>query len=133
MENTNLKANSVAQPLNVLVVDDDSIVRLVHNRILARAGYTTMQAQNGVEAVGLARQHAFDVILMDLNMPVMNGLEATEKIRAQEAGKHHACIIGVTGFGDLAHDDCMAKGMDLVLTKPVEAEELVRVVNQACR
>jgi CheY-like chemotaxis protein len=117
--------------LKILVVDDDAIVRTVHSRMLNQAGHQVMQAKNGKEAVNLFHEHSFDAVLMDINMPLMNGIEATAQIRSHEApAKLHTPIIGVTGYDSEAHANCLAKGMDKVLSKPVNADELLCTLQQ---
>ena len=115
--------------LRILIVDDEPIVRLVHSKLLSQAGHHITQAENGEQAVALAKNHPFDVILMDINMPVMNGLDSTAKIRAQES-EHRAYIIGISGLAPVVQEDCLAKGMDKVLEKPATIAQLHSVLEQ---
>jgi CheY-like chemotaxis protein len=121
---------TAARPAQVLVVDDDPIVRFVHSKLLTTEGYEVTQAENGEQALALAQSKHFDVILMDINMAKMDGLEATARIRAHENSTRHVTIIGVTSFGELEHEACLAKGMDMVLGKPVAAAQLISAVQQ---
>jgi CheY-like chemotaxis protein len=122
---------ATTHPFQVLIVDDDPIVRMIHSRVLMQEGYHITQAENGEQAVALVQQQLFDVILMDINMPKMNGLDATAKIRAYENGSRHTPIIGVTGYGEYEPETCLAKGMDTILGKPVAIPQLVNVVQEA--
>jgi len=115
----------------VLVVDDDAIVRHVYSRMLRQEGYETIEASNGAEAVNLCQQQAFAAVLMDVNMPVMDGLKATKEIRRQAAASLHMPIIGVTGYASTERAKCLAQGMDEVLDKPVSPETLFTTLQQA--
>jgi signal transduction histidine kinase/ActR/RegA family two-component response regulator len=103
----------------VLIVEDNPINQLLVDNILKRWGIETVTSNNGAEAVSAVKHQRFDVILMDLQMPVMDGFEATIAIRSQE--KHHRTpIIALTAnnFKDDS-DQCFRVGMDDFLSKPV--------------
>jgi CheY-like chemotaxis protein len=117
--------------VHILVVDDDPIARMVHQKILEHVGYAVVLAENGREAVELSKKQHFDVICMDINMPEMDGLEATTIIRSQEDSKQPTYIIGVTSSSKDKQKDCLIKGMNTVLSKPVIAGELINIVQQA--
>jgi CheY-like chemotaxis protein len=123
-------SNLTQRPLTVLVVDDDPIGRFIHSKMLALTGHQIVQAENGDQAVTLSKEKSLDVILMDINMPMMDGLQATQKIREQEKSDntHPVYIIGVTGQGDMECDNCLANGMDIVVSKPVRREHLVSLL-----
>jgi PAS domain S-box-containing protein len=118
-------------PLKVLVVDDDEYNLLVMRRYLPSPPLRVETAVNGRVAIDVAAQHLPDVIFMDLEMPVMNGFEATARLREKEklAPQGRCVIIGLS-----AHDDekvlrrSLEAGCDLYLTKPVTKEELQRVL-----
>ena len=121
------------QALEVLVVDDNSINLSLMDKMVTRMGHHTTLATNGLEAVATASMHPFDVILMDVSMPVMDGRDATVQIRSGGASLA-AAIIGVTAFSETERlADLRRAGMDDVLVKPVGsaalAEAMVRVVN----
>ena len=106
----------------VLMVEDNEVNRLVLEDMLQRYGCQCTTASNGVEALALLAAGHFDVVLMDVQMPVMDGLEATRKLRAREAaeGLPHQLVIALTAnalSGD--REMCLAVGMDDYLTKPV--------------
>lgn len=112
------------ETLKALVVDDDPLIRLTHSIILSQKGYEVTQAENGAQAVMLTQEKSFDVILIDNNMPIMNGSDAVAEIRARERNVHHTIIIGITGTDDRGRESCIKNGMDLVLDKSVAADNL---------
>ncbi|OAN70116.1 hypothetical protein A8B83_15050 [Rhodobacteraceae bacterium EhC02] len=115
-------------PLDVLVVDDNAVNVVLMCKMVQKMGHRVEQARNGLEAVELASSRAFDVILMDVSMPLMDGSEATMLIRASGMSSA-AVIIGVTAFSDDDRlRDLKAKGMDDVLTKPVNTAELSQAI-----
>ena len=122
------------QHARLLVVDDVEVNLIVLSRLLQLEGFEVKQASNGEQAVAIWRDWKPDLILMDLQMPVLDGLEATRRIRAQEAHETPAVarrvvIVALTGGGaGYSRDTCLAAGMDGYLTKPVERPDLVREV-----
>lgn len=114
-----------ARAFDVLVVDDNKINATLLAKMVERIGHNPRLAMNGLEAVDLSLAQSFDVILMDVSMPIMDGREATQKIRA--GGKStNALIIGVTAFNDsLRSADLCCIGMDTVLTKPASQTDIV--------
>lgn len=125
------------QSLDVLVVDDNSINVTLMRKMITRLGHRPTEARNGMEAVATAAIHEFDVILMDVSMPVMDGREATVQIRAGGLSAT-AAIIGVTAFSETERlADLHAAGMDAVLTKPVHtaalAAAMTRVLDASAR
>ncbi|QDU46163.1 Signal transduction histidine-protein kinase BarA [Symmachiella dynata] len=119
--------------LSVLLAEDTPANQKVVRIILQKYGHTVTVAQNGQEAIQLYHDRAFDVILMDVQMPVMDGYKATAKIRAVENdSKKSTPIIAMTAHamrGD--REKCLAAGMDAYLSKPVDVEELVQLVENA--
>ncbi len=115
-------------PLDVLVVDDNAVNVVLMCKMVQKMGHRVEQARNGLEAVALASSKAFDVILMDVSMPVMDGSEASMLIRASGLSSG-ALIIGVTAFSDEDRlRDLKANGMDDVLIKPVNTAELSQAI-----
>ncbi|MCX8133155.1 MAG: response regulator [Roseococcus sp.] len=113
----------------VLVVDDIAPNRLVARILLESAGHEVVLASGGAEAVAAAAEGHFDVILMDVHMPCMDGVEATRRIRAAEGGGPRARIYAVTA--DTAPEQferCRAAGMDGRLLKPIDREGLLALV-----
>jgi CheY-like chemotaxis protein/HPt (histidine-containing phosphotransfer) domain-containing protein len=109
----------------VLVVEDNDINRTVALRTLERLGYRATGAKNGVEAVERFTPETYAAILMDCQMPVMDGYEATARLRAAESGRRPTPILAMTA-GVLAGDRerCLAAGMDDYIAKPVAFEDL---------
>ena len=115
----------------VLLVDDNATNRSVFAELLAHYGCTVETAENGEQAILLAREIKPDVILMDCQMPLMDGREATRRIRAAEAPGEHVAIVALTAHainGD--RESCLESGMDDYLPKPVSPETLVRRIAQ---
>ncbi len=124
-----------AGPLSVLLAEDHPVNQLVTRRILENAGHRVTVVADGVAAVEAARHGAFDVILMDVEMPGMNGLEATRAIRMAELGTFHRTpILALTAHAVVGdEDECLRAGMDGYVSKPVRADALVAAVESAAR
>lgn len=122
----------VALPLSaprILVVEDEAVLRGLIQTIMKQQGWGAETAANGVEAVQKWREGNFDLILMDLQMPMMNGLEATREIRKAEEGKP-ICILGLTAHTRReVENECLLAGMDQVLTKPMNMKKLCAVID----
>ncbi len=119
----------ISPGLRILLVEDHPINRKAVLMMLDQVDARVTTAENGQEAVDLARQAEFDLILMDVQMPVMDGLEATRQIRRHADGAPGVCIIALTANA-LAEDrhQCLAAGMNDFLAKPVTKKELLRLV-----
>lgn len=110
--------------LTVLVVDDNPVNRKVAQRMLVRLGHRVELAVNGCDALERMRQARFDLVLMDLQMPQMDGVEATRRARAMEKG-HRTTIWALTASALAAERDrCMAAGFDSFLSKPLRLGDL---------
>jgi len=121
-----LTANVVARPLRVLVAEDNLVNVRVITHLLERDGHTTMVASNGREAVDAFRRHSFDIVLMDVQMPEIDGLAATHSIREMERplGLHTPIIALTANSADGDRDRCIEAGMDGYVSKPIRLEEL---------
>ncbi|MDX1497175.1 MAG: response regulator, partial [Salinisphaeraceae bacterium] len=116
-------ASAEVPKLKVLVAEDNAVNRLLMEKSLARMGHDTTMVINGREACELAAQQDFDVILMDLQMPEMDGFEATRKI--MQDSNNQAWILGVTASVTTETvEECEAAGMRAVLPKPVLLPDL---------
>ncbi len=115
---------------HVLLVEDNFVNQKVAVRFLERLGCTVEVAGNGAEGVAACKERRFDIVLMDLQMPVMDGMTATRKIRDGETSGHIPIIAltanAMTGDREL----CEAAGMDGYLTKPIEVERLRNVLTK---
>jgi PAS domain S-box-containing protein len=116
--------------LRVLLAEDNPVNQALATRILEKLGHKVKVANNGKEAVERAQAEEFDIILMDVQMPEMDGLEAAGAIRAAEAGTgRHIPIVAITAHamkGD--RERCFNAGMDGYLSKPIRIEELRRAI-----
>jgi CheY-like chemotaxis protein len=116
--------------LRVLLVEDNVVNRMLAARVLQKRGHEVVNAADGREAVDLIARERFDIVLMDVQMPVMDGLEATREIRRRERESGgHVPIVAMTAHvmrGD--RERCLEAGMDAYLSKPIQAEELLRTV-----
>ena len=121
-----------ARPLRVLLAEDNYINQELMVALLKDAGHRVSLATNGREAAEVAARGAFDVALMDVQMPEMDGFEATAAIRAAErATGRHLPIVAMTASamkGDREH--CLAAGMDGYVAKPIDATELYDTLQQ---
>jgi CheY-like chemotaxis protein len=118
--------------LPVLVVDDNPINAKVACALLARLGLNTQVAVNGVEAVAAVEANDFCLVLMDCQMPEMDGLEATRRIRALGAPRADVRIVALTASAMTDElQSCLEAGMNDTLTKPVSMAALSRVLNVA--
>lgn len=112
--------------LNLLLAEDNAVNQTLATRLLEKLGHTVTIANNGLEAVEHWKRGTFDAILMDVDMPVMNGYEATQRIREQEAlSGAHIRIVAMTAHAmQGAREACLSHGMDGYLTKPIDTEAL---------
>jgi PAS domain S-box-containing protein len=116
--------------LHVLLAEDNAINKKLAARILEKRGHLVSVAANGREALAALEDQTFDLILMDLQMPEMDGFEATAAIRSKQKDTgRHVPILALTAHamkGD--RERCLAAGMDGYLSKPIQAQELIRTV-----
>ncbi|HEV2276545.1 MAG TPA: response regulator [Acidobacteriaceae bacterium] len=119
--------------LRVLLAEDNPVNQTLAVRVLERLGHKVQVANNGREAIGRAQAEQFDIILMDVQMPEMDGLEATTAIRAAEAGTgKHVPIVAMTAHamkGD--REKCLSAGMDGYLAKPIRIDDLKQAISAA--
>jgi signal transduction histidine kinase/DNA-binding response OmpR family regulator len=119
-----------ARPLGVLLAEDNTVNQRLALRLLEKQGHQVVVANNGREAVEAVERETFDVVLMDVQMPQMNGFEATAAIRAAERGTgRHVPIIALTAHamkGD--RERCLAAGMDGHVTKPIQGKALMELL-----
>lgn len=120
------------QPLRILVAEDNPVNRKVIQAMLRRFGYTADYATNGVEAVAAVAAAAYDLVLMDVQMPELDGQEATRRIRAQLPPERQPRIVAVTAnaFED-QRKNYLTVGMDDYISKPIEPALLAAVLERA--
>ncbi len=118
----------------ILLAEDDKVNQKVLSKMLSGQGYTVTIVNNGMEAVEAYQMNSYDIVLMDIQMPVMDGLEASKKIRELEEEKQHTPIVALTAYalqGD--RERFISMGMDEYISKPVSIEELLRVIDEVAR
>jgi len=119
-------------PLRILLAEDNMVNQKVALRLLARMGYRADIAGNGLEAIDALERQMYDIILMDVQMPEMDGLEASRQICARWPAGRRARIIAMTA--NATQEDrqmCLDAGMDDYISKPVRIEELVRALQES--
>ena len=109
----------------VLVVDDNPINLIVSSHAIEKFGCTTVCANDGQEALDALSKEPFDLVFLDVQMPVLDGLSATREIRRREGNDHHTLIVALTAGALLQEQqDCFEAGMDDFLTKPITLESI---------
>lgn len=124
---------NVSAPCKILLVEDEPVNMLSTTRLLEVNGHRVSTASNGLEALEMLESEDFDIVLMDVQMPEMNGVEATSEIRNSPAlaAKKDTPVIGLTAYAmESDRQAFLAAGMDGVLTKPVVIEELEQLIWQ---
>ena len=118
-------------PLRILLAEDNVVNQKLALRLLQQMGYRADLASNGIEAVESVQRQAYDVVLMDVQMPEMDGLEASRRICARFGPGERPRIVAMTANamqGD--REMCLAAGMDDYLTKPIRVERLVEALER---
>lgn len=120
-------------PARILVVEDQPLNQKISTMLLQRLGYSRVDiANNGEEAVSMVAQGSYEIVFMDLQMPVMGGIEATRRIRGNFQLKHQPAIIAMTGHALTGvKEECRECGMNAFLTKPVSLDDFRRVIPPA--
>ena len=119
-------------PLRILLAEDNVVNQKLALRLLQQMGYRADVASNGIEAIECCARQPYDVLLMDVQMPEMDGLEATRRIVARWANGQRPRIVAMTAnamAGD--RDECLAAGMDNYVTKPIRVDQLIEALSQA--
>lgn len=118
---------------SILVVEDNVVVRRMAAALATRLGHESALASHGAEALARLERERFDLVLMDCQMPVMDGLEATRRLRAQEIGRGLPRLPVVAMSADAEPSDrarCLEAGMDDLVAKPITAPVLTAVVDR---
>jgi PAS domain S-box-containing protein len=119
------------QSIKMLLAEDNQINQKIVVRTLGKAGYNIDVVQNGREAVEAAVRNEYDIIFMDVQMPVMDGYEATRAIRSKEGLSKHTPIIAMTAHameGD--RERCLQAGMDDYISKPIDWQEMFKLIKK---
>jgi CheY-like chemotaxis protein len=123
---------AVRHPLRILLAEDNVVNQKLALRLLQQMGYRADLASNGIEAVESVERQPYDVVLMDVQMPEMDGLEAARRITSRWQPTERPRIVAMTAnamAGD--REECLAAGMDDYLTKPIRVEALVAALSQS--
>jgi CheY-like chemotaxis protein len=123
---------SLRHPLRILLAEDNAVNQKLALRLLEKIGYRADVAGNGLEAIEALQRQSYDVILMDVQMPEMDGLEATRQIIHRWADSDRPRIVAMTANamqGD--REMCILAGMDDYIAKPIRVEELVNALREA--
>jgi CheY-like chemotaxis protein len=118
--------------MRILVVDDDTVMREVFTVMLERSGFEVAVADDGLMGVEMWEGGNFDLVLMDVQMPRMNGFEATRAIRDKEVARGgHTHIVAITAFA-LKNDElkCLAAGMDAYMSKPIDFKKCIELIRE---
>jgi CheY-like chemotaxis protein len=117
--------------MRILVVDDDAVMRNVFLVMLQRADFTVDVAPDGLIGVEMWEKEDYDLVLMDVQMPRMNGFEATGAIREKERARGgHTPIIAITAYAlEKDEAECLAAGMDGYLSKPIEFKKCIEMIH----
>ena len=118
------------QPLSILLVEDNQVNQLVASSLLKKLGHQADHAENGQKAIHALEQKHYDMVLMDCQMPVMNGYEATQRIRQNPNWKSLPIIAVTANVMQGDREDCLASGMNDYITKPYKRDELRAVINR---
>jgi CheY-like chemotaxis protein len=118
----------------VLLVEDNAVNRAIAIRLLEKRGHHVTAVENGALAVDITEHEQFDIVLMDVQMPVMDGLTATANIRTRERERGgHVPIVAVTAHAlDQDRQRCLAAGMDDYLPKPIRTPDLFAAIAKYC-
>jgi CheY-like chemotaxis protein len=124
--------DNLAIKLNILLVEDNILNQKLIFLYLSKVGFDIDVANNGLEAFEKVKIRNYDLVLMDLMMPVMDGLEATTRIREYEKSVYkYTKIIGLTANTfDADREKCLAHGMDEYMAKPFDIEEFTRILKK---
>ncbi|MDP4146229.1 MAG: ATP-binding protein [Bacillota bacterium] len=116
----------------VLLAEDNEISQMVIKKLLSRMGYKITTASNGKDVIKLLKTEEFEVVLMDIQIPKLNGLEVTERIRKMEEGTgRHLPIIALTAHAiEGCREKVIASGMDVYVSKPINSIELQNTINE---
>jgi CheY-like chemotaxis protein len=116
-------------PLRILLAEDNAVNQKLALRLLAQMGYDADVAANGIEAVDAVERQPYDLVLMDVQMPELDGLEATRRIVAELPVEQRPWIVAMTANAmDGDREACLEAGMKGYISKPIRVEELVAAV-----
>jgi CheY-like chemotaxis protein len=130
-EESGLMSSSAAAILypTVLVAEDSPDTRIMLKRALELKGYRVFEAEDGQQALDIARRHRPSLMVIDLNMPVLDGLEAIKNFRQREGEGEHVPIIAITAYDVYGMEEAtLEAGCNIYLSKPIDLEEFDRAL-----
>ncbi|WP_087018398.1 response regulator [Thaumasiovibrio subtropicus] len=130
---TEVEDQQEADSRPLLIVEDDKVQQFILKQMLTKQGYDCVCANDGLSAVKIIQEQAFDIVFMDCIMPGLDGFEATKRIRQLEADERVSAvtIIGATALSSNSeHKACIDAGMDYVISKPYNAEQIFKVIKK---
>ena len=113
----------------ILLVEDEKSLQQLHTSFLEKAGYEFNLAETGEQALRLFEEGLYDLILLDIGLPDMSGVEVGRTIRSYKEGKDIP-ILALTGFGKSVEEECLSAGFDEVLAKPIGFKELTAILKE---
>ncbi len=120
-----------SEHFHILLAEDNPVNQKIAQRMLKHLGYPVDVAANGLEALQALEHKSYNIILMDIQMPEMDGLEATRIIRQRLSAEEQPRIIAVTAHAlDYSREMCIDAGMDDYISKPVQKDELAEVLSR---
>ena len=117
--------------MRILVVEDDSVIRNILSMMLKRADFEVDVAEDGLIGVEMWEKGEYDLVLMDVQMPRMNGFEATSTIREKERTRGgHIPIVAITAYAlEKDKEECLAAGMDAYMSKPIDFKKCIEMIH----
>jgi CheY-like chemotaxis protein len=132
---TPLPPDAAPAGCRILLVEDNAVNRIIATKLLEKRGLSVIAVENGALAVDVTAREHFDLVLMDVQMPVMDGLTATEHIRSREldTGGARLPIVAVTAHAmEEDRQRCLAAGMDEHIPKPIRSADLFATITRLC-
>ncbi len=131
---TSLPPDAANTARRILLVEDNAVNRIIATKLLEKRGLSVIAVENGALAVDVTARERFDLVLMDVQMPVMDGLTATEQIRSREVGTGARLpIVAVTAHAmEEDRQRCLAAGMDEHIPKPIRSADLFATIERLC-
>lgn len=128
-ETSVIEPRTVSQPLKVLIIEDNKVNQMILDKTLKKLGHQTHLADDGAEGYQAARTYPFDLILMDCQMPNMDGFECTHLIRSADTINRNTLIIAITAnASDLDKEHCLNSGMDDYRKKPIDSNTIKELI-----
>lgn len=132
--NKDKKKKDLGPPLKILIADDTAVNLSLATKLLIRRGHDIIAVENGLQAFEAFKEGSFDVVLMDIHMPVMDGLESTAKIReyeASETSRPPTAIIAMTANNEQSdHEIYLKSELNGIITKPLDIKTVVSQIRE---